>query len=113
MIDEVGNIIQDSGAVVPKACQNCKREFASNVEVIQKKGPAPIYACESCNFRNASGDSAFEHKLTTDHKIKKTTTERLVSVDKVIKGIIPYVTKEQDNTVILCGECNAKHLNKK
>lgn len=113
MIDEVGNIIQDSGAVVPKACQKCKKEFTSSVEESPKKENVPFYQCKECNFNNAGNDQALEHMMTSGHKINKTVRERIVGFDRKVKSeSLAHVTTKVENgktiTSILCGGCFAE-----
>jgi len=105
-IDEVGNIYQKSGAVIAKACQKCGKEFDYTPTMVERKAPVPIYKCTACSFTNGSGDAAFDHKLTTDHKVVKTTVERVVAIEKKLLGSLAHITKTEDDVIILCGECN-------
>jgi len=108
-IDEVGNIYQKQGGVIPKACQKCKKEFKSEVKEFPIKQKVPYYKCKDCDFENAGGDVALDHKIQNiDHNIKKITKDRIVGVDRKIIGIVSYVTKTKDDVLILCGDCNGE-----
>ena len=106
-IDKVGNIYQKSGAIIPKACQNCKQKFKSEIKEFPITQKVPFYKCNDCDFENASGDATLEHKITNmNHNIKKITKDRIVGVDKKIIGIIPRITKTDDDVIILCDDCS-------
>ncbi len=107
-IDTVGNIVQKQGAIQPKACQKCKKEFTSKIESKPITQSVPFYKCENCEFENAGGDAALDHKITTDHKIKKITKDRLAKVDKIITGRIAHIKKTKTDVKILCGDCNER-----
>jgi protein-arginine kinase activator protein McsA len=108
--DEVGNIFQYHGGVKPKACQNCKDPFESKLELVEKKGTVPMYVCKNCDFKNASGDAALDHKITTDHNILKKTSERVIAIEKKIIGSVAHITQEDNDVIILCSECNANRI---
>ena len=75
-VDTVGNIVQEKGAIEPKACQKCKVKFETHLEYREIKKDVPIYLCD-CEWKNASGDAAFDHMLTTkEHTLKKTNRKR-------------------------------------
>lgn len=105
-IDSVGNIVQIYGGVIPKACQKCKISFNYSVTQVKKIQSVPIYKCIKCSFENASGDAAFDHKIISDHKITKTSKDRVVGVDNKILGSIANITKTEDDVIILCDDCN-------
>jgi hypothetical protein len=107
MIDSVGNEIQDGGAVIPKACQKCKKEFKSEIKSTPIKQDIPFYKCKDCKFENASGDATLEHKLTTDHKLDKIIKSRLIGHERKILGNIAHIIKTDNNIIILCGDCDA------
>lgn len=104
-IDEVGNIVQIHGAVQPKACQKCEKKFDEKPTVVDKKQYVPIYKCTECKFYNAGGDAAFDHKITSDHKITKTVKEMVVGKDKKILGSVARIIKTKNDVIILCGGC--------
>lgn len=105
--DEVGNILQIGGAVVPKSCQQCKKEFKSEVVSQEIKQDIPSYKCDFCNFDGNTGDEAFNHTLDfPTHKISRTTKYRIVGYNNTLQGILSYVIKTEDDVKILCGECN-------
>jgi hypothetical protein len=105
--DEVGNILQKSGGVVPKACQSCKVIFTSDVVRKEIKQKIPSYNCDNCNFDGNTGDQAFGHTIDQPtHKISRTTKSRIVGYKNTIEGILSYVTKTEDDVKILCGKCN-------
>jgi len=107
--DIVGNIVQKRGGVKPKACQICKKEFKKEIEIKPVVEKVPMYEC-SCTWKNASGEAAFDHYLTNkDHKLTKTTKERVVRKEKTIKGdtpVIKILDKEENlDYKILCNNC--------
>lgn len=105
-VDEVGNIYQKQGGVIPKACQKCKKEFKSSIEDFPITQKVPFYSCSECKFENASGDAALDHKLeNVKHNIKKITKNRVISIEKRIVGIISYITQTDNNCIILCQRC--------
>lgn len=105
--DEVGNIVQKAGGVVPKACQHCKKHFQSKVVQKEIKQDIPSYKCNLCNFEGNTGDQAFGHTIDQPtHKISRTTKSRLVGYENTLEGRLSYVTKTKDDVLILCGECN-------
>jgi len=106
-IDEVGNIYQISGGVIPKACQRCKQLFnapTKETPVIQKVG---IYKCEDCEFENAGADITLDHKIQTNHKIRKIQQDKFVGTERKIIGLKAQVTVTKDNCIILCDDCYA------
>lgn len=107
-VDKVGNVVQINGGVKAKACQKCKKKFDYKVTNVEKKQEVPIYSCEECDFKNASGDSAFEHKITSDHKIKREKIERVVGIERKILGEIAHITRLKEDVIITCGKCNGK-----
>ena len=105
-IDTVGNIVQVSGGVKTKACQKCKTLFDCKPSNVPKTQQVPSYICEQCNFKNNGAPAALDHKIETDHTIKKIMKERIVSYDKKIVGNVAYITKVKNDVIIICGECN-------
>lgn len=105
--DEVGNILQIGGGVVPKACQKCKKKFESKLVSKEIKQDVPAYKCDKCNFIGGSGDQAFGHTIDSPtHKISRTTKPRIVGYNNTLEGRLSYVTKTKDDVIILCGDCN-------
>lgn len=104
-MDKVGNILQQSGAVQPFACQKCKVKFESKVEEKPLEQQVPIYDCQECKFESGSGDEAFDHKLENDHKIKKVSKKRIIGYEKKILGEISHITRIKDDVFILCSKC--------
>ena len=49
-IDDVGNIYQKSGGVIPKACQKCKKPFDAKVNKVPLKQKIPFYKYEDCKY---------------------------------------------------------------
>lgn len=104
-MDTVGNIYQKSGGVIPKACQKCKKEFNAVIKeepIIQQ---VPIYKCKECDFENDSGDATLDHKILTDHKIKKISKSRLVSYKRTLEGLKANIRPTKNDCIILCDEC--------
>lgn len=105
-IDLVGNIYQAKGGIMPKACQNCKSIFKSELVLEPIKQEVPFYKCQNCKFENASANAAFDHTLERKtHKIKKTKSERIVSTIVTLKGNNSHIEKTIDDILILCNEC--------
>jgi len=105
--DEVGNVLQIGGGVVPKACQKCKKKFETKVVKQEIKQDVSAYKCDKCNFIGTTGDQAFGHTLDQPtHKISRTTKPRIVGYNSILKGRLSYVTKIEDDVIILCGDCN-------
>ena len=104
-VDSVGNVFQLHGGVEPKACQQCKKKFVYAVEVKPIEQSVGFYKCEDCDFKNASGDSALDHKIITDHKIKKTTEDRFVTTKKIIIGNKANIKNTKNDIIILCDSC--------
>lgn len=105
-IDTVGNIYQQHGGVIPKACQKCKKKFKSKLKTIPVIENVPIYKCASCSFENPNTELAFEHKLLFDkHKINKTTKSRIVDTRRIITGELSHIRKTKNDVFIFCGEC--------
>lgn len=107
-IDEVGNIYQKSGAVVPKACQKCKKVFKSEIKKQPKIQKVPIYECISCKKKFVAPHLALDHKIETDHKLKKTQKDKVVGEEKIVIGSLSQITKTEDDILILCSDCNGK-----
>ena len=107
-VDEVGNILQRAGGVIPMACQKCKKKFNSKIEEIPVKQDVPFYKCKNCKFENASGDSALDHKLEfSNHDIKKIKKQRIITTKKIITGDFSHIFKTKNDIVILCGKCTS------
>lgn len=105
-IDEVGNIYQKSGAVIPKACQNCKEDFKSEIKDFPITQDVPIYTCNDCDFEGVSGDSALSHIIEyPDHKLNKSIKERVIGIDKKAIGSVARIKKTEDDIIILCDKC--------
>lgn len=107
-VDEVGNILQKGGGVKPKACQNCKVEFNSKVELFKKTTKVPFYKCDECDMEFGSSEGALDHKIQTNHKLKKELKEKVVGLEKKVTGKIAKIQKTDDDCLILCGDCFGK-----
>lgn len=104
--DELGNELQSTGAVKPVACQQCKKKFESRLEEKKITQTVPITKCNNCSFESGSRDQIEIHVTANPtHTTRKSTKERIVSVDKIAVGIIPYVIKDGDNVKVICGGC--------
>jgi len=108
-IDEVGNIYQHAGAVIPKACQKCNNEFNAKVKSTPITQKVPNYKC-SCDFKTGDPTEAFDHKLATDHTITRSSETRTVTYINTLEGLKANVRKlYKDNKVsdviILCDKC--------
>jgi len=104
--DTVGNIYQQHGGVIPKACQKCKKKFKSKVLQVPITQKVPFYKCQDCKFENPGGDATLEHKIEhIDHNIKKITKDRIVGYNETITGEVSHITKTKDDVIILCAVC--------
>jgi len=103
-IDGVGNIYQYHGGVKPVACQKCKKTFETKIKTDPLIEEVPIYECENCNFKNPGGDATLQHKIETDHKIKRELKDRQVSVKRQLIDAPNIIHKEND-VIILCNRC--------
>jgi len=105
-IDEIGNIYQRQGGIIPKACQKCKKEFISEIREFPVTQKIPFYKCEDCDFENPSGDATLGHKIENmDHDIKKTVKDRIVTIEKRLVGNKANVKKTENDVIILCDNC--------
>lgn len=106
--DEVGNQFQKQGGVKPKACQKCKKEFKSEIvdsPVIQKVNH---FECMNCDYRSSTGEGMLFHlKDFPKHEYNKVSKDRVIKIEKTLSGVLPYITKTEDDVIILCGVCNA------
>lgn len=104
-LDTVGNIYQKTGAVKAVACQKCKIKFSSEKKVVPITHARSLYSCVSCKFKNTSAEAALDHKLETDHKIKKDSKQVVTNVENQIVGIRPNIIKTKTDVKILCNDC--------
>ena len=111
-IDSTGNVYQRSGGIIPKACQKCKTEFNNPIESVPLKQSIPLYTCSDCDFKNNGAPGAMEHMLDhPDHKILKSSEEKIVGYQNIITGNQSIITKilEDDDVIdieILCQKCH-------
>ena len=105
-MDIVGNIFQKNGGVKPIACQKCKIKFKSKIREIPIKQKIPSYKCKNCDFENSEADAALDHKITTDHKIKKITKDRIVGVKKQLIDNIASINPINNDVEIICKDCS-------
>ena len=104
--DEKGNILQRTGAVVPKACQKCGRKLIALIEKIERTQSYPTYKCEDCKFKNNSADYAWDHeKANSSHTIKKIKELRIIGYQTYLSGALARVEGEGEDTTILCDNC--------
>ena len=104
-IDNVGNILQYSGGINPIACQQCKKKFTHKIIETNITESVPVYKCIDCNFKNASGEATYDHKIETNHNIKKTTDSRIVAIKKQLSGDIANIIKNDNDIRIICDWC--------
>ncbi len=105
--DEVGNILQRKGAVIPKACQKCKKEFSAVMEQIEIKNKIPNYVCDTCNFEEIRPELVIRHTtLNPEHKIITEEKEKVVGYDTILNGTLSFVEKTSDDVIILCRDCH-------
>lgn len=104
-MDTVGNIVQEAGGVIAKACQMCSTLFDSKEDLREIKRQVPTYKC-SCGYTNPNGNAAFEHfMMNKDHNLNKSTIEKVVRVERVIIGEVPHIEHFEDDVKILCSKC--------
>ena len=108
-IDEVGNIYQRAGGVIPKACQKCKTEFNAKIKSTPLTQTVGMYTC-SCKFKTGDPTEAFDHQLATDHVLKKDVKHKTVSYINILEGLkanIRKVSKDSEviDIIILCDNC--------
>lgn len=104
-IDTVGNILQKSGAIKPKACQKCEIIFKTETKQIPKKQKVSLYKCTECDFENANGDAAFDHTILSEHKLTKKTEERIIGFENILEGEKSHVVKTDEDCIITCQKC--------
>lgn len=110
-IDDVGNIYQKSGAVVPKACQKCKKPFDAKVKSVPLKQNVPFYSCDDCSFKTGDPTEAFDHKVVLEHKISRKAKYRIIRWDNTLDGQKANIKEvfDDDDLVdieILCDNCH-------
>ncbi len=108
-IDEVGNIYQHAGGVIPKACQKCKTKFNAKIKSVPVTQNVPWYIC-SCDFKTGDPTEAFDHKLETSHSIKRKPKSRVITYVNTLEGLKAnirkiYKDKEVTDVTILCDNC--------
>jgi len=108
--DELGNIYQIQGGVIPKACQNCKKPFNAEVHEEPITQNIPFYECIDCIYKTGDPTEAFDHKLETEHDIKRVPRSRVVTVIKTLVGTKAnirkvYIDDEVTDVEILCDKC--------
>lgn len=106
-IDEVGNILQKGGAIKPKACQKCKKEFDAKIEETSIVQNIPGFECILCDIKYSNGNEALGHMLEkgNDHTFKKIKLKRKVGSKKILVGRQSNITFVKNDVIILCGEC--------
>ena len=105
-IDTVGNICQQRGGVIPKACQKCKRKFNSKPKEYPIEQNIPFYVCKDCEFKSSSSVNAFDHTLDFKiHKIQKSFDKKIVDVRIILSGRSAIIKKLKNDVKILCVDC--------
>ena len=105
-MDEVGNILQRTGAIKTKACQKCKTKFKSKQVTQEIIKDVPIYQCSTCKQSNPSGEWAFNHTLEyKDHILKRTTQQKVIGVNVTLEGNIAQIYQSKNDVSILCEKC--------
>ena len=110
-IDDVGNIYQKSGGVIPKACQKCKKPFDAKVNRVPLKQKIPFYKCEDCKYETGDPTEAFDHKVVLEHNISRKGKYRIIRWDNTLDGQKANVKEVFDNDSlvdieILCDRCH-------
>ena len=104
-IDEVGNVVQLRGGVNPVACQKCKTKFTSDIVKVPIEQNVKSYKCTECTFISNGFFDAEEHTSETGHKTKSNIRKRIVGYNTTLVGVLPKITKTQDDVIIECGGC--------
>lgn len=106
-MDDKGNILQQGGAIIPKACQNCGKEFTSQIQEDEMKQELNVYKCKNCEFRDARPDQGMLHiTQNPEHKIFVELEQRIVGYKHTLVGTISIITKTTDDVIILCRDCH-------
>ncbi len=104
--DEVGNVLQRSGAVKPKACQNCQQDFNPKSVRDEVRQDMDKYDCGDCEFESNISHEALVHTLQEkEHNITIVKDSRIVGYRNTLTDA-PIVRFENDDCVILCNKCN-------
>lgn len=105
-VDEVKNILQQSGAVQTKACQNCGNEFLTKVIIDEVRQEIRGYTCDDCDFHSNLGDEALSHTIENkDHVLNIKEESRIVGYKNTLDGSA-IVTFTKHDCIILCNNCN-------
>jgi DNA-directed RNA polymerase subunit RPC12/RpoP len=105
-MDHVGNILQISGALMTKACQNCKQEFIPKVTVDELRQKYKQFKCKDCEFKSPIAQDALMHTIENDeHKLKAIRGSNVIGYKRTIEGIA-VIEKLKDDYSILCKKCN-------
>ena len=104
--DEAGNILQRSGAIRTKSCQNCGRRFNVKRDVEELKQNIDVYTCDRCNFVSAVPQDALIHTIKfKDHNLKTKEDSRVVGHRNVLSGTAFIEFKNKD-CIIWCEDCH-------
>ena len=109
-LDNVGNILQVTGAVIPKACQKCKKPFDAQVKLKNVTQPVRYFTCQ-CNFQTGDANEALIHKMENEtHKLKIDHKDRIVKTERTLVGRKSHVKEvkkldEVTDIKILCDDC--------
>lgn len=104
-VDSVGNIIQETGGVIPKACQQCKSIFSAIQQQVPKTQPVKQYECTICDFKSTDYFEAVDHTVVDTHKLKITQVSKVVGYDTKLVGKLAKIVKTEDDCIILCQDC--------
>ncbi len=105
-IDEVGNILQSTGALKTKACQNCQQEFLIKTVRDEIRQDIDNFKCKKCEFESATPQGGLKHILDkTTHKLEIEPKSRVVGYRNTLEDN-PIITKLKDDYIILCKKCN-------
>ncbi len=104
-VDEAGNILQRTGAIVPKACQKCGRKFIAMVKTEPRTQNVPSYKCEDCKWTNSSAEFAWDHEKAQSHKITKIKRERISGYITYLSGALARIDNTGVKPKILCDNC--------
>lgn len=106
-MDEKGNILQKSGAVIPKACQNCGDVFRTDSVEDEIRQEINSYKCKDCEFKSISADEALKHTINEKkHELEIVEDSKVVGVRTTLEGVIPIVSKTKDDVFVLCRGCH-------
>ena len=104
--DEVGNILQRSGAIKTKACQTCKKSFKPKGSQTEIKQAMDVYTCDRCEFISGIPQDGLVHTIKfKDHVLRIKEDTKIVGYRNILLHTAIIEFKNED-CIILCEKCN-------